>query len=277
MRPVMRYHGAKYRLAPWIMSFFPEHNTYVEPFGGAAGVLLQKPRAYAEIYNDIDGDIVNVFRVLQNLTLADQLCRELVLTPFARAEFELAFEAVDDPVERARRTIIRASMGFGSAGATKTATGFRVDSQRQYGTAQRLWASYPPEIARFTERLRGVLIESQPALAVIDQHDAPDTLHYVDPPYLEQTRVGGNRYYRFEMTDSDHLELLQALKQLAGMVVLSGYDSELYHDTLSGWQCHKTSARIAAARGTGVRTECVWLNPVCQAGQPQASLFAFNS
>lgn len=158
-RPVMRYHGAKFRLAPWVMQFFPDHFTYVEPFGGAAGVLLQKPRSYSEVYNDIDDEISNVFRVLQDKDMAADLQRLLLVTPYSRAEFEISYEPTDDPVECARRVLIRSHMGFGSAGATKHRTGFRVDSARQYGTAAHLWAEYPPQIQLFCKRLQGVLIE----------------------------------------------------------------------------------------------------------------------
>ena len=120
--PALRYHGAKFRIAPWIMNFFPEHQCYVEPFGGAAGVLLQKERSYSEVYNDLDGDICNFFAVLRNPMTRSQLIEQIQLTPYARSEFELAWIKSDDPVERARRTAIRAAMGFGSAGERRDTT-----------------------------------------------------------------------------------------------------------------------------------------------------------
>lgn len=269
--PALRYHGAKFRLAPWVMQFFPAHRVYVEPFGGAAGVLLQKPRAYAEVYNDLDDDIANFFRVLRDPVLAARLLEQLTLTPYARTEFELAYEDEDRPcpVERARRTAVRASMGFGSAGATKGVTGFRVDTARAYSTAQHLWARYPDQLAAVIERMQGVLIENRPATEVMRQHDTTDTLHFVDPPYVLATRVlqgsGSKGYYRHEMTDEQHLDLLSTLKDLQGMVVLSGYPSDLYEQELSSWQMHTTSSRMSAGRGTGLRTECIWLNEQCQA------------
>lgn len=135
-RPALRWHGGKWRLAPWVLRHFPAHRTYVEPFGGAASVLLRKERAYAEVYNDLDGEVVGLFRVLQNDDAAARLMRLLEMTPFARAEFRLAYEPTDDPVERARRLIIRAFMGFGSnahASAAKghRSTGFRASSDRK--------------------------------------------------------------------------------------------------------------------------------------------------
>lgn len=266
-RPALRYHGAKFRLAPWVMGFFPEHTCYVEPFGGAAGVLLQKPRAYAEVYNDLDGDVVNFFRVLQDPELRAQLLERLVMTPYARGEFEKAWRPARGQVERARRLAIRAQMGFGSGGATKGSTGFRIDTKRKYGTAQALWEQYPDSVAYAAQRLAGVLIENRPAIEVLQQHDAPSTLHFVDPPYVLATRdprasSKSNTYYKHEMTDKGHMLLLDALE---GMVVLCGYDSELYASRLQGWQRHTTTSRISAGRGSALRDEVVWLNPACVA------------
>jgi len=275
-RPALRYHGGKFRLAPWIIGFFPPHEVYVEPFGGAAGVLLQKDRAYAEVYNDLDGDIVNFFRVLRDPALRRDLIEACRLTPYARDEFEAAYEPTDDPLERARRTCIRAAMGFGSAGATKASTGFRTDTRRKYGTAQHNWAAYPDAIGPIGERFSGVLIENRDAVAVIRDHDGHDTLHFVDPPYVHETRVmrarGG---YRHELDDAGHRMLLETLQGVDGMVVLCGYPCDLYDDALDGWERHETAARISAGRGTGVRTEVVWLNPACSAAlaRSQGALF----
>lgn len=271
-RPVMRYHGAKFRLAPWILGFFPPHQTYVEPYGGAAGVLMQKPRAYAEIYNDLDDDIVNVFRVLQDKNASETLTRLLTLTPYARREFEQAYEPSPAPIERARRTLVRAFMGFGSSGSTKGSTGFRSDMQRTYGTASHLWAEYPDAIASFCQRLQGVLIENRPALDCIRQYDHADTLHYIDPPYVLDTRITlGHRYYRHEMNDAEHEELLSVLLTLDGFVIVSGYETDLYDDYLHMWQKYRTQSRISSGRGTSIRTECVWLNPRCAELQRQQS------
>lgn len=277
MRPVMRYHGGKFRLATWVMQFFPPHRIYVEPFGGAAGVLIQKPRSESEVYNDLDDDVTNLFRVLQCPESSERLTRLVVLTPYARREFELAYEPTSDPVERARRTLARASMGFGSAGATKQSTGFRIDSAREYGTAAKIWADYPPAIATFCRRLAGVLIENRPALEVIEGHDTPATLFYVDPPYMIGTRVingGKGRYYNHEMDNADHERLLGALCRVQGMVVLAGYDTDLYNDILRGWARFQTEARISAARGTGKRVETLWINPATSEGLGQKDLFA---
>lgn len=276
--PALRYHGAKFRLASWVQQFFPPHRCYVEPFGGAAGVLLQKPRSYAEVYNDLDGDVVNFFRVLRDAEMRERLIEACALTPYARDEFDLAWEVAADPIERARRLAVRAQMGFGSAGATKGKTGFRIDTRRRYGTAQQLWAEYPETLRPAGLRLSGVMIENRPALDIIKQHDAPDALFFVDPPYVHSTRVLGASkagYYRHEMSDQDHIDLLQCLLEIHGYVVISGYPSDLYREKLAAWEFFETSSRISAGRGTALRTECVWINPRCSASLKQAEgLFA---
>lgn len=264
-RPVMRYHGGKFRLAPWVISHFPDHKVYCEPYGGAASVLMRKWRSHGEVYNDLDGDMVNVMRVLQDEGMREDLAESLVFTPYSRDVFEKAFEPAVCPVERARRTFIRAEMGFGSAGATKGRTGLRIDSKRNYGTAMQIWDRVPENLRDFGMRLRGVLIENRPAIQVLKDHDTPFTLHYVDPPYMHGTRaVGSGSFYQHEMTDEDHEELLDALLELEGMVIISAYPSELYQSKLKVWQQENVKARIAASRGTGIRIECLWISPSCR-------------
>jgi len=260
-RPVLRYHGGKWRLASWIISHFPPHRVYVEPFGGAASVLLRKPRSYAEVYNDLDGEIVNVFRVLRDPASARELERVLRLTPFAREEFELSYIRDEDPIEQARRTIVRSFMGFGS-NAHNRATGFRSNSNRSGTTPAHDWAHYPDQIGAFVERLRGVVIENRPAIEVIRQHDSYETLHYIDPPYIHGARGAGQiGNYRYEMTDDDHRELAEVLRSVRGAVVVSGYPTPLYEELYAGW---RMVARPAYADGARRRTEALWLSPNCQ-------------
>ncbi len=187
--PAIRYHGGKFRLAPWIIEQMPEHVCYVEPFGGAAGVLLQKPRSYSEVYNDLDGEVVNLFRVLRNPELNQRLQDACRLTPYSRDEFCHAQEPATDSVERARRMVVRACMGFGSAAGIGGNSGFRGDSKRKYATAAHLWERYPENLAALCQRLQGVIIENKDALSVMRAHDAETTLHYIDPPYVPETRV----------------------------------------------------------------------------------------
>jgi DNA adenine methylase len=261
-RPVMRYHGGKFRLAPWIISHFPTHTVYVEPFGGAASVLMRKPRSHGEVYNDLDGEVVNVMRVLRDDALRNKLIEALAFTLYACKEFELAWESSDDPVERARRTLIRAEMGFGSAGATKNTTGFRIDTKRNSCNAMRVWARIPDRLAAFGQRLQGVLIENRPAFDVLTDHDTENTLFYVDPPYVHSTRkMRYSAYYRHEMRDEDHQQLLTAMLELEGMVILSGYSHAMYENMLGGWQRVETQSSISGNRGAGIRTEVLWISP----------------
>lgn len=266
-RPPMRYHGGKWRLAPWIISHFPAHRVYVEPYGGGASVLMRKPRSYAEVYNDLAGDVVNVFRVLREPELAEHLECALRLTPFARDEFletsASHMATITDPVERARRTIFRALSGFGSASSNPNhATGFRANSNRSGTTPAHDWASYPNHVAAFTARLRGVVIENRPALDVMQQHDSRDTLHFVDPPYVFSTRrldrAKGKGSYVHEMSDDDHREMAQALHELRGMVIVCGYASPLYDELFGDWRCVMTDAHADGARD---RIESLWLSP----------------
>ncbi|EHV5556830.1 DNA adenine methylase [Vibrio parahaemolyticus] len=265
--PVLRYHGGKYRLSKWLYEFFPNHKTYVEPFGGAASVLLRKERSHGEVYNDLDKDIFNLFNVLRDRESSSRLIELCHLTPYSRDEFKLAYEFTEDPIERARRTIVRSAMGFGSGAATGHSTGFRCEASRKYNTSAHCWAKYPPVLKYVNERLQGVNIENRPAIDCMVKHDSFDTLHYVDPPYLHDTRTinSSGSVYRHEMDVGDHEKLLSTLISLDGSVVLSGYNSEMYNDYLVGWKREEKRSRISAGRGTGIRTECVWINNRCDA------------
>ena len=257
-RPLLRYHGGKWKLAPWIIQHLPVHRIYVEPFGGGASVLLRKPRSYAEVYNDLDGEVVNLFRVARDD--GERLAQACELTPFAREEFERAYCPDGDPLEQARRTLIRAYMGFGSAGASGQSTGFRANSHRSGTTPAHDWMNYPDCLRQTVQRLRGVVIEQRDAAACMAQHDSDETLHYVDPPYVHSTRSLRTRApaYRHEMTDEQHELLSSTLHSLVGKVVVSGYRCGLYDQLYAGW------TRIdghAHADGARPRVESLWLSP----------------
>ena len=258
-RPVLRWHGGKWLLAPWILEHFPTHQVYVEPFGGAASVLMRKPRSYAEVYNDLDGDVVNLFRVLRS-DRADELAAALRLTPFSRTEFVEAYRDTPDDFERARRLVIKSFMGFGSNGHNRV-TGFRANSNRSGTTPAHDWTNIPDNLAAVIERVAGVVIENRDARTIMAQHDGADTLHYVDPPYVAATRDKGEDYAH-EMNDEAHTGLLEALRGLRGMVVLSGYPHALYDDALSDWL---RVEKAALADGAKPRTEVLWINPSCEA------------
>lgn len=278
-RPVIRYHGGKWKLAPWIVSQFPAHRIYVEPYCGGASVLLRKPRSYSECVNDLNSEIVNLFRVLRDAELSHELRRQLQLTPFARDEFRAAYRLVEllDPegmIEMARRTVVKAFMGFGSAAITSRSngaapTGFRSNSNKSGTTPAHDWKNYPEGLEAIVERLRGVVIENKDACEVMLQHDTPQTLHYCDPPYVNETRDKGSDYSH-EMTDDDHRELAKVLREMNGMVILSGYPCDLYDKELfPDWY---RVERPHLADGARKRTEVLWMNDAA-AAQQQKGLF----
>ena len=275
-RPALRYHGGKWRLAPWIISHFPPHRVYVEPFGGGGSVLLRKARAYSEVYNDRWSRVVDVFSVLRDPEQAAELRRRLELTPFARAEFEGADEAAHaeetDIIERARMTIIRSFMGHGSESTrADSSTGFRSNSNRSHTTPAHDWANWPRIVPAFVERLRGVVIENHDAATVMHRHDSPETLHYCDPPYPHSTRTLRHGY-AYEMTDDEHRDLYDVVAGLSGMVVVSGYDCDLYADLYRGWRRVSTEALADGARR---RTEVMWLNDAAVRALDRAAMPLF--
>jgi len=256
-RPVVRYHGGKWILAPWIISHFPPHRIYTEVFGGGASVLLRKNRAYAEVYNDLDGEVVNLFRVLRDH--GPELRAAVELTPFSRDEFDLSYEPTEDRVEQARRTMVRAGMGFGSSGiSAQCKTGFRGSAMRSGTHPATDWARTSWNLAAVIERLQGVIVENRSALDLLKYHDGPETLHYVDPPYLQETRtwMAGKGAYKHEMTEQDHLDLIRELHRLNGMVALSGYPSALYDEALKDWD---RVERATTADGRVARVEVLWM------------------
>jgi DNA adenine methylase len=250
-------------MADWIISQMPPHQIYVEPFGGAASVLMAKNRSRTEVYNDAWGTVVNVFRVLRDREKGDELSRRLRLTPFSRAEFEAAATMPPgaDDVELARLTIVRAQGAY----RVKThgrPTGFRSRTFAQHTNEARSWAAYPNEIEWFIDRLQGVLIECLPALAIITRFDTPETLFYCDPPYVKA--VAGrdaSRVYEHSMSDEDHKTLASLLHSIKGMAIVSGYASDLYDQELyPDWKRVETRSRVSAR---GNRVEVLWISPNC--------------
>lgn len=268
-RPALRYFGGKWRIAPWIVEHLPPHRCYVEPFGGAASVLVRKARSYAEVYNDLDGGGVNLFRVLRDR--GPELIEALRLTPFAREEFEAAYGPTDCELERARRLVILSFMGFGSNSVSGRKTGFRANSSRSGTTPAGDWANLPEAYPALVARLRGVVIENRDALAVMRAHDAPDTLHYLDPPYALETR--GSERYTHDMPDIDQVRMLNAALTLQGMVIISGYETGIYDRFLWGWKKLKHDAFTDGARP---RTECLWISPRAVAASRTPDLFALT-
>lgn len=257
-RPALRYHGGKWRLAPWIVSMMPPHNIYVEPFGGAASVLLCKDAARIEVYNDLDQTVVGLFRVLRDPQKAEALRRLLELTPFSRAEFESCWTVSDDPVEEARRLVVRSFQALGNKDRLHR-NGWRTRTAKAVWSPCVTWAGWPEQIPLFCARLRDTIIECRPWQQVIDLYDSTDALLYLDPPYVLDTRAQGHRkIYANEMTDEDHAELLARVQTVKSAVILSGYRHPMYDAALKGWTRLDKHAR---AQHNRARVETVWLNP----------------
>lgn len=257
--PLIRYHGGKFRLADWIISHFPKHETYVEPFGGGASVLLSKTPSRMEVYNDLDSDIVNFFEILRDQQLAEELAQQIELTPYSRVEFLNARDETSDRIERARRLVVRAQMGFGSAGATRAKTGFRLDTARSGSDIVTIWQRQPEIIIQAAARLKKVLIENRDAIKVIQDHDREDTLFFIDPPYVHETRTIRDRAYRHEMTNADHEQLINVLNSCKGKIILCGYDHPIYEAL--NWKKVIKSVAAAGQSGSVLREEILWINP----------------
>ena len=246
------YPGGKVRISSWVTSFFPRHRIYVEPFGGAAGVLLNKAPSPLEVYNDLNSDLVNFFRVLRDKEKAEELIRRLKLTPYAREEYYSVYPMPkDDDIERARALIVRAGMGFGIRGAVSVKPlGFATEPKKIRKKAK-VFVNHVEKMSEIAERFRSVAIEHVDALELIPRYDSPDTLWYVDPPYNCECSVK----YRAGV---DQEAMLGVFKKVSGFVVLSGYMSELYADELEGWHIE---TRTDQNFGHKHKEECLWLSP----------------
>lgn len=267
-RPAGRYHGSKHTLGKWIIGHLPaDHDVYSESYCGMLNVLLLKERSAIEAVNDLSGEVVAFFRALRECP--DALIRAIHLTPFAYDEWRLAYQPAADPVERARRFYVRAYLSIAGPTSSSTNPGFRrqkklsrgregrktmVAAAKTFADTSHLWA--------IAERLRGVTIENEDALAHMRRYDSRRTLFYVDPPYYPATRVRDARSaYEHEMSEAQHAELLDVLGGLKAMVALSGYRCGLYDDGLRGWTRYDKTVRV---NGAGSAVESLWLNPAAQ-------------
>lgn len=261
MQPILKYPGAKWRLAQWILSHMPPHDSYLEPFFGSGAVFFNKTPSRIETINDIDGGVTHFFRICREHP--EELAHAVSLTPWSREEF-LRCDFMDDAppeddIERARQFLVRCWMTFGAR--TRCKTGWRNSTGRGAGGPDnpKLWRRLPEIIMQVADRLLDAQIDNRPAVDVIRRFNSPNALIYADPPYVTETRTLHGGQYRCEMTDADHVELLQALLEHQGMVLLSGYDCEMYNDMLRGWR--KATIQTAAECGAR-RVECLWINPV---------------
>lgn len=255
-RAVIKYPGAKWSLADWIISHFPPHHSYVEPFFGLGAVLFRKKRSAIETVNDLDGDVVNLFRWIREDP--EQLAHAVYWTPYARDIYDRAWAAQyteSNSLQRATDFYARMMMGRGFR-TTGEKVGWKNDVQgREAAYAATHWKETPQLIMEAAERLRGVQIENQPAAKIIERFNFPNVLIYADPPYLLSTRHG--KQYRHEMSDRDHRDLLDLLLAHKGAVLLSGYDSPLYNDALRKWYRDEAGA---LAQTAARRREVLWTN-----------------
>lgn len=236
-RPVMRYFGSKWRIAPWIISHFPNHETYVEPFGGGGSVLLRKGSVPVEVYNDLNGDVVTFFRVLRERP--SELMAQLKATPYARAEFDLSYKDAEDELEAARRFFVRAWQSYGGPRDGRQ-TGWKRQKTSYDGSRKCImseWAKAKDLHAAAT-RFLNVQIENRDALEVINYYDGESTLFYVDPPYPSETisKYWANRAYACDLMIEDHVHLLNSLNKIRGAAVLSSYPNPLYDEQLADWR-----------------------------------------
>lgn len=253
--PPLRYVGAKWQIADWIIGHFPQHEVYIEPYCGSAAVFFRKHPSQLEILNDLDSDILNFFDVLRTRT--DELVKAIELTPFAREEYIRALEPCDDPFERARRFYVAVWQSFGSTLIYRS--GWRNQrTARQRSPLTKTWKRLDGILAA-ADRLKDAMIENRDALDCIQYYDSTDALFYVDPPYVLGSRADGARKrYRYEMDSEQHIALAGVLNSLDGKVILSGYDSQLYRDLYKGW---KHIEKTTTTNGNTLAVEVIWLSP----------------
>ena len=260
MKAIIRYPGSKWGMARWIIDHFPvgyEKMVYLEPFAGSGAVFFNKQPGGVETINDLDGDVVNLFRVLRERP--EDLRRVLELTPYSREEYNLAFEPCEDPLERARRFMVKTTQAIGAKMDGKC--GWRNHKQVKIGGTACKWNGITDTIDAAAKRLKGdtthlVQIECMDALRLIRRYNTPEALIYLDPPYVRSTRRSG-RLYRCEMTNDQHQEMLEIITHTRAKVVISGYDNDLYARYLSGWNIYQTETHTTSAE---VVEETIWTN-----------------
>ena len=254
MNAIVKYPGSKWSIANWIIGFFPEHHSYLEPFFGSGAVLFNKPKSNIETVNDLDGNVVNLFEWIKKDP--ERLAHEIYYTPYARQVYDEAFAAVpEDSLQKAVNFYIRLNMGHGFRTSGEK-VGWKNDVQgRERAYAAKDWCDLPEKIMQAAERLRGVQIENRSAVDVIQRFNHSNVLVYGDPPYVLSTRHG--KQYRFEMDDPAQNDLLDVLLAHKGPVILSGYDNALYNDRLRSWY-RKESISYTQV---GIRKrEVLWMN-----------------
>lgn len=255
IKAVLRYPGSKWNMAQWIISHFPPFDSYVEPYFGSGSVFLSlasMPRH--AVLNDKSKSIVNLFEVMR--TRSHELCTMVELTPWSRDEYEASYEQTGDELEDARRFLVRCWMAHGTRLNQRTGWRHNGSKEGKWKQEYQIWNQLPSRIAAVAQRLKYAEIENRDALEIIERFAANTRcLLYVDPPYVLSTRNGA--MYEHELSDTDHLQLLEALKRHTGPVSLSGYDHPIYKEMLQGWQ--KVTIDTLIEKGH-IKTESLWLN-----------------
>lgn len=263
-RVAFGWYGGKTSHLNWLLPMLPECHHYVEPFGGSAAVLLNRVPSPVETYNDLNGDVVNFFRVLRDQ--GDELVRRLSLTPFSRAEYLESLGLVGDlsDLERARRFFVRSRQVFAglSEGATPGRWSYcKSSSRRGMSCSVSRWLGGIQGLEEISGRLLRVQIECLPATDLIQKYDDPGTLFYLDPPYHLESRTEKKAYGSFEFFDAQHEELAEVLYSCRGKVSISGYDCQQMTDLYSGFEKHVAPPkRINSSKIGSIRQECLWTN-----------------
>ena len=253
MRQLIKYPGSKWSLSEWIAGFSPENHSYLEPFFGSGAVLFNKEPSRIETVNDLDDEVVNLFECIKEDP--EHLARLISLTPYSRTIFNAAYMPSKKPFEKAAKFLVRCDMGHGFR-TNGEKVGFKIDiCGRENAYAVMHWNQIPELLLQCAQRLKMVQIENRPAINVIKSFQNPNVLIYCDPPYVLSTRHG--KQYRCEMTEEEHVELLETLLQHPGPVVLSGYHSKLYDETLAGWHVEEHQSRNQRNQQ---KQEVLWMN-----------------
>jgi DNA adenine methylase len=257
------WYGGKFSHLDWLLPLLPECFHYCEPFAGSGAVLLNKQPSPVETYNDIDGEVVNFFKVLREEK--EKMIEQIALTPFSREEFGIACELNPDltNLERARRFYIRARQV--RTGLAQTATIGRwancknTSRSGMSGVVSR-WLGGVEQLEFIADRLLRVQIENRPAIDVIKLYDSKETLFYCDPPYIHETR-GDTKAYEFEMNNTAHIELAKALNSVEGLVAISNYECKLMEELYPAGKWTKIYAPEKTIHSTkGIRQEVLWVN-----------------
>lgn len=255
MAALMKYHGSKWLLAPWIIRNMPPHRCYVEPFGGSAAVLMHKSPVMTEVYNDLNKEVFNVFKAIRDSP--DQLSVLLKLTLYSREELLEAYTHSDDSVESARRFLVKSQLAISTTSVNEL-TGFRAHiNSRDYASQSSTWSKLPDVVWKVRERFNKVIIENIDAFTLFDRYDLPKTLWYLDPPYLAKSRTSASnrRGYKCDLSDEDHIRLLDRIKSLKGKVMLSSYKNDIYDAHLKDWrQIHIRGFTDSMNRSKSVET-----------------------